>query len=260
MTILKTKKKGKENFPFNVSKFEKENKTLINKYKRKSTRNLKIPDFENMTQDWYYSANENILRGRLKLENEYTVLQKLEWIKCRDSVIYFIEKYVQIISIDDGVIPFIMYDYQKELIQLYNDSRFVIATQCRQSGKTQTTAAFLLHFAIFNSSKNIAILANKGAQAQEILERIQQSFEFLPKFIQGGIRAYNKRSMKLDNLSQIFCAATSSSSIRGKSIACVSGNTKVTIRNKDTGKIEKVTMEELEYRLLCQELGCDIVV
>lgn len=257
------KKKNQANsnqFPFDVEKFKRENKVLINKYLRKNTDKLTIPDFDNVNADWYYQGNENILRGRLHLEDEYTVLQKLEWIKCKEKIEYFVEKYVRIISIDDGIIPFKLYDYQKKLIKLYNDNRFSISTMARQAGKTQTTAAFLLHYSLFNASKSVAILANKGAQAQEILERIQQSFEFLPMFLQGGVRTYNKRSMKLNNLSQIFCAATSSSSIRGKSISCVSGDTTITVRDKHTNKEMKVTLKELKLLLLENELNCDVVV
>jgi hypothetical protein len=87
------------------------------------------------------------------------------------------------------------------------------------SHNTQTTASFILHFSLFNDAKMSAILANKADQAQEILERIQLSFEMLPLYLQPGVKTYNKRSMNFGNNSKIMTFSSSSSSVRGKSIA-----------------------------------------
>lgn len=202
--------------PFNVREFVKENKSLVKKYIRKNTYNLPIEDLE-LDNSYYYQKNEQILNKKDK--PEYSLMQKLEYIKCMRDCSYFTQKYIKIISIDDGVIPFRLYDYQKELLTKYQDNRFIITLQCRQSGKTQTTAAYILWFNVFHDSKNTAILANKLAQAQEIMERVQMSYENLPFFLKPGVSEYNKRSMTFSNYSSIFCATSTSSSIRGQSVS-----------------------------------------
>lgn len=164
-----------------------------------------------------YNGNPRAKRAYLELE--YNENQLKEYIRCRKNVHYFINKYLKTISIDEGVVPFLLYDYQTELIESYHKNRFNISLQARQSGKTTTTAAFILWYSIFHSNKTIAILANKAAQAQDIVSRITTMLEWLPNFLKPGMIALNKRSLEFDNGSEIFSAATSSGSIRGRSVS-----------------------------------------
>lgn len=205
-----------KNYPFNIVEFIRENVELVKKYLKKNTYDIFVSDVPTNLKD-YYKRNPNVINVNAAFE--LSDLQKLEYIKCMRDVVYFTKKYIKIISIDDGVIPFNLYSYQEELLNLYANNRFVISMQCRQSGKTATTAAFILHYATFNPSKTTAILANKAAQAREILSRIQMSYENLPAFLKQCVSVYNKGSIKFSNYSDIFCAASSSTSIRGRSIS-----------------------------------------
>lgn len=83
---------------------------------------------------------------------------------------------------------------------------------------TTTAAAVILHYILFNKHKRVALLANKGDAAREILDRIKLSFESLPDWLQQGVVEWNKGSIELENGSIVIAAATSSSAIRGKSI------------------------------------------
>lgn len=93
---------------------------------------------------------------------------------------------------------------------------------------TTTVAAYLVWYLIFNDDKTVAILANKAAAAREVMSRLQLMYENLPKWLQQGIKEWNKGSIKLANNSIAFTAATSSSGIRGKS--CVTADTKVCVQ------------------------------
>ena len=101
------------------------------------------------------------------------------------------------------------------------------------SHNTTTCTAFLLHYALFNPEKKIAILANKGAQAREIMQRIELAYLHLPKWLQCGIKTWNKGSMELANGSSIISATTSSDSIRGQSYSCVAAGTKIRLKSVD---------------------------
>ena len=83
------------------------------------------------------------------------------------------------------------------------------------SGKSTTAVSYLLHYAIFNDSVNIAILANKAQTAKDLLSRLQLAYENLPKWLQQGVKIWNKASLELDNGSKIIAASTSASSVRG---------------------------------------------
>lgn len=163
-----------------------------------------------------YNNNPLIKGAYYKITYTHEHLREL--YRCMSDPVYFFENYVKIVTLDHGLTLFKPYPYQKQLIQNYKDNRFNIVKQSRQSGKTTVTAAFVVWYAIFNKDKTIAVLANKGDQAQEIVDRIRTTIENLPFYLQPGVITWNKRSLEFENGSKIFSAATSGSSIRGRSV------------------------------------------
>ena len=164
-----------------------------------------------------YLGNANVKRDGV--EHSFTREELEEYIKCKESVEYFAENYVKVIHIDYGLIPFKPYPYQKELFKSFQNERFSVVLACRQSGKSISTCAYLLHYAIFNSEKFVAILANKAATAKEMLSRITLMLENLPFFLQPGCKVLNKGSIEFSNNTRMEAHATSSSSIRSKSVS-----------------------------------------
>jgi hypothetical protein len=135
-----------------------------------------------------------------------------------DNPIYFVETYVKVISLDDGMVPFVLYPYQRKMFEQFQENRFSVVLACRQSGKSISACAYLLWYVLFNPEKTVAILANKGATAREMLNRITLMLENIPFFLQPGSKALNKGSLEFSNNSRILAAATSGSSIRGMSV------------------------------------------
>ena len=131
-----------------------------------------------MENNQQYLGNPNLKKANIS--QEWTKEQLLEYQKCMDNPQYFIENYVQIVSLDEGLIPFKMYDFQKEMVGTFHNNRFTICKLPRQSGKSTVMISYLLHYALFNSSVNIAILANKAATARDLLGRLQLAYEHLP--------------------------------------------------------------------------------
>jgi len=132
---------------------------------------------------------------------------------------YFARTYCKIISLDRGLVHFELYPYQEKMFKHFNENRFSIILACRQSGKSISSVAYLLWYAVFHSEKTVAILANKGSTAREMLGRITLMLEHLPWFLQPGCKSLNKGSMEFSNNSRIISAGTSSSSIRGMSVS-----------------------------------------
>ena len=163
-----------------------------------------------------YLGNVNIKRDGV-LHN-FTADEVREYKKCLQNASYFASKYCKIIHVDHGLVPFELYHYQEQMFNHFTDNRFSIVLACRQSGKSISSVAYLLWYAVFHPEKVIAILANKGATAQEMLGRVTLMLEHLPFFLQPGCKALNKRSIEFSNNSRIVSAATSGSSIRGMSV------------------------------------------
>jgi len=166
-------------------------------------------------------ASANYL-GNPNLKN---VAQKINWTEenlttymlCKEDSEHFIRSFVKIIHVDRGLVSFEMYDYQKDMVHTFNDNRFVICKMPRQTGKSTTIIAYLLHYVLFNENVNVAILANKGAVARELLGRLQLAYEHLPKWLQQGVVIWNKGNIELENGSKILASATSGSAVRGSS-------------------------------------------
>ena len=164
-----------------------------------------------------YNGNVNLKRKGTDVEFSQEMIS--EFLKCAKDPIYFSEKYIQIVHVDHGLIPIKMYDYQKEICTAITENRRVTVNTSRQAGKTTTAVAVILHYIIFNDFKTVALLANKGDAAREILDRIKIAYEALPAWLQQGVIEWNKGSVEFENGCKIIAGSTSSSAIRGKSIS-----------------------------------------
>jgi hypothetical protein len=160
--------------------------------------------------------------GNPRLRKAYTSItltkdQMDEYKKCAKDPIYFIKKYVKIVVLGKGLQPFGLYPFQEDMVLKFINNRFIICKIPRQSGKTITTVAYLLHTLLFNENYNMAILAHKGTAANGILQRLKLAYENLPPWMQAGIVEWNKGNIELDNGSKIAAFATSADGLRSGS-------------------------------------------
>ena len=165
--------------------------------------------------DNVYLGNPNLKKANTPIE--FTEENIVEFLKCKEDPVYFARNYVKIVSLDEGLVPFSLYDFQEKLINRFHKNRFNICKMPRQTGKSTTCVSYLLHYAVFNDNVNIAILANKASTARDLLGRLQLAYENLPNWMQQGIIAWNKGSLELENGSKISANSTSSSAVRGGS-------------------------------------------
>jgi len=138
-----------------------------------------------------------------------------EYIRCQQDPLHFISEHIKIVSVDEGLVDFDVRDYQEEMIDRFHNERFVICKMARQSGKSTTILAYLLHYILFNENVSVAVLANKKSTAMELLGRLQLAYEHMPKWLQQGILIWNKGNIELENGSKILASSTSGSAIRG---------------------------------------------
>ncbi|MDB4343090.1 terminase family protein [bacterium] len=169
---------------------------------------------QNSTETYQY----NHLVKKDGVVQEWTQDEVIEYAKCMSDPAYFAETYIKIISLDKGLVPFTLYPYQRHMFQEFNNNRFNVVLACRQSGKSISSVAYLLWYAIFHPEKTIAVLANKGSTSREMLGRVTLMLENLPFFLQPGCKTLNKGSIEFSNNSRIVAAATGGSSIRGMSV------------------------------------------
>jgi len=177
----------------------------------------KIDEIEDIEDFRTYRRNANLKTKGVDIP--WTKDMIAEFMKCSQDPIYFSQKYIYTVHVDRGLIPINLYGYQKQIIEATTRSRRTAVVTSRQAGKTTTAVCLILHYVLFNDHKQVALLANKGDGAREILDRIKTAYEALPKWMQQGVVEWNKGSAEFENGSKIIAAATSSSAIRGKSVS-----------------------------------------
>ena len=168
-----------------------------------------------MTEHGTYLGNP--LLKSAHVPQDWSEEQVGEYIRCQQDPLHFVTEHIKIVSLDEGLIPFGVRDYQEDMINRFHNERFVICKMARQSGKSTTILAYLLHYILFNENVSVAVLANKKSTAMELLGRLQLAYEHLPKWLQQGILIWNKVNIELENGSKILASSTSGSAIRGGS-------------------------------------------
>lgn len=167
-----------------------------------------------MNNRFGYNGNPNLPREDYR--HAYTQKEHDEFVKCANDPVHFATTYMRIVNVDQGLMPFRMWDFQKDMLNTFHNNRFSICKLPRQVGKTTTSVAFLLHYILFNKDVTVAILANKSSTAREIMGRLQLAFEYLPPFLKQGVKAWNKGSIEFANGSRAIADSTSGSSVRGR--------------------------------------------
>ena len=160
--------------------------------------------------------NNFALRGA---EEEFEYDQEMidELLKCSDDPIYFIEKYIKIIS-KSKLVPFVLRNYQKNYILLLKNHTRIASMWPRQCGKSQTTAAFITWKIIFKDNVKVLLAADQLDKAVEQLKRIKEMIEFLPLWLQQGVKTWNTKRIILSNSSEVRAAATHPKSASGYTV------------------------------------------
>src|SRR3974390_984762 len=122
-----------------------------------------------MSKPTGYMGNPNLKKINEPIEWSAELAE--EYIKCSQDPVYFTEKYMRIINVNHGLIPFNLYPYQKTMVNMFHDNRFNIVTTARQAGKSATVCAYILWYVLFQPEVTVGLLANKGDTAREILGR-----------------------------------------------------------------------------------------
>ncbi len=148
---------------------------------------------------------------------EYTREHLIVLEKCCDDIWTFLP-YVKLVHPDFGRVEFVPRSYQKRIIDLILDNRFVVCLLSRQSGKTSVVSVYALWYAIFHADKTIGIVSNKEKSAIDIMSRIKLMYEELPIWIKPGVVEYAKTFILFDNGTKIEISTTSADAFRGRTI------------------------------------------
>ncbi len=161
------------------------------------------------------AKNPNLKRAHAT--SEFDPEKILELKRCKADPIYFMEKYIKVQHPTKGAVPFVLYEYQKDMVRAIHENKDTILLCSRQMGKTTVAAMYILWFATFHRAKRCVIASKAMAHAVEINSRVKFAYEELPEWLKAGCTFYNRTSIEFDNKSVIICEATSEKTGRGSS-------------------------------------------
>ena len=167
------------------------------------------------------SKFDTTLVKRPHQSEKYSNDQIQEIARCIQDPVHFIAEHCSIQHPTKGRVSFELFEYQKRLIDTYDNYRYSIALLPRQTGKSTAAAAYLLWYAMYKPDSVILIAAHKYAGAQEIMQRLRFIYETLPDFVRSGCTSYNKGSIEFENGSRIVSQATTETTGRGMSLTLI---------------------------------------
>lgn len=223
---------------------------------------LEILDFEKDNEQYYLDAfgNRMSVNGNRRLKKPFTKMDLSpihieELTRCSSDIHYYKDNYVKIRTKSGVDFPEVR-QYQNDFISLLNSNdESIVGLMGRQSSKSISTSIYLSHLCIFNTEKNIGIVANKGSLAREFLSNVKNIFIELPMWMQVGVKAWNKSFVEFENDMRVLTDVPSQDSFRGFSIhvavidECIEYNETITIRDNETGEIKNIKIGDF-YNLL----------
>lgn len=156
----------------------------------------------------FYDNNVKLLKANLVFERTPEEIE--EWKKCAGDILYF-ARHCKLMT-PEGIQYVTLRPYQKNYLKHLTQHRMSIYLSCRQSGKTTTSAIYMLWFILFNFDKNALVLGNKGKTAKEILDKIKKIFYELPYYLRPGVEKWNEMEIVFDNGCRIMAETTTSRS------------------------------------------------
>ncbi len=110
-----------------------------------------------------------------------------EFAKIKGNPTYFIEQYCVIRHPSHGVVPFLLWDWQRDVLGVFQREKRVIILKSRQLGASELAAAYALWMARFTPAAQIALLSRNQRDANDLLERIYFTHEHLPNWLRAAL-------------------------------------------------------------------------
>ena len=203
-------------------KLEKEKGSALTNTEKANV--LKLLDIPKNDEGYYLDAfgNSCSYNGIRTLKRPYTKLpltqdHLTEIQKCSEDLFYFVRNYCRILTKTGVTFPEFR-QYQIDFLKKMSSGNDVVASVCRQAGKSVSVGLYLLWRALFTKDINIGICANKLSLATEVLDKIKKIFIQLPIWLQQGLEAWNKTYIIFENGTRIMTSAGDSDAFRGYSI------------------------------------------
>jgi len=113
--------------------------------------------------------------------------QRIEITLCAMSFPYFALKYIRILHPQRGLIPFLLYKYQKRVIKNFESHRFNIISKFRQGGLTTLAELWGMWRCMFKLDQQIMLLSKTDREAKAAGEIINRAVDHFPSWMKPSL-------------------------------------------------------------------------
>lgn len=158
--------------------------------------------------------DNNIRKMKDDVLFEYTQAEILELAKCKEDIIYFAEHYCKVLT-DGGNRLVKLRRYQRRILLQLKKYNKNILLQSRQSGKSVTTAIFVVWYLIFHKDRNVVIASATSDKAEDLAQKIEVMLLELPYFLKLGLKKDNIRKKHFSNNNTLTVETTTENTAAG---------------------------------------------
>ena len=123
-----------------------------------------------------------------------------EILRCGKDPAYFCTGYAKISHPLRGLIPFDLYDFQKDSLKEFNKNRFSVILKARQLGISTITAAYVSWMMLFHKDKNVLVMATKFGTAANLVKKVKAIVKMMAGQLKGKTVRPTEMASTLENV------------------------------------------------------------
>lgn len=138
-------------------------------------------------------------------------LQKLEWLWKDENTIDWIQTFIQIADKTGKVVPFILTDEQRELVESFQRENIILKS--RQLGISSVVVALSIRACIVKDNTTCLLVSHSQDSTSTVFDKLKQMFNSLPSWIKPDLVTNNRQELKFVNGSKITCVTAGTKEI-----------------------------------------------
>lgn len=146
--------------------------------------------------------NKSINRRKGNIVFNYTEEEASEIKKCKNDIIYFVEKYCKIQTID-GLSNIKLRKYQHDILINYAKNKLNVVLKSRQVGISLLNSLFATWVSLFMENQCVFFKATKSAINIHNMDRVVLLLDNLPFFMKPGLTSMSKTKIEFDTGNKI---------------------------------------------------------
>ncbi|WP_099466711.1 phage terminase large subunit family protein [Konateibacter massiliensis] len=130
-------------------------------------------------------------------------MKKLEWLWSDDNKIAWIETFIKIADKNGDIVPFILTDEQRRLVEGLEHQNIV--SKSRQLGISVCTVALSIRECVVHDNSTCVLISHNQTSTNAVFDKLKQQFYSLPDWLRPQLIQNNRQALTFANGSSVVC-------------------------------------------------------